>query len=724
MRSRYQVLRAVLGLVTLLWVGYLFTLQIFDPFKLDQQRKNRYTPHKEIIIPTRGSIYDASGNLLVSSISFYQIDIDRKAVKLWADEKTLELNEAYSQISKAISENSQVQSQEVMKRLTMNDKLSSIQITNKIREMELEKILKAFEEERLPGLSHSFSSMRRIYSRNILGARVLGSVKAVSEGYDEETGNRSLYKLSGICGIESSYDDLLAGDYGWREVVYDAKHRRMPYPNLHEKKARDGYNLHLTIDSSIQEVVEEALYEGLETYGAKNGGAIIMDPHTGRVLAMAGVSAEDKYIDPGLVRVKSNIPVSFMFEPGSTMKPLTLLVAMDKKLVHSNDYFPTGSMTVRGRTISDTHSYGMVRPVDVISKSSNVAIAMIGDRIGAKTLYEKFISLGYGQKTGSNLSGESSGMFAKLENWDGYTLHSVSFGQAISVTALQHCTAFCTVANGGKMVQPFVLDSVTDINGNLIQKHEPQVLRQVFGKAAADTVRSYMQAVVDYGTGRHIKMDYITIAGKTGTAQKAAEGGGGYAGGKYNSVFVGMFPVEAPKMVMIVFYDEPAPGYHYGSTSAAPTFKKIVENILFMPSSNILSFDHRLLESSKKMPKLLGEHVGSAESILNRLGFFYNIEGADSASVVVDQFPKPGVSIDPAHPITIKIGSKQGGKAESVVQGVMPDLTGMTLRKALQMAAKENIALRISGSGTVRRQSIQPGSKVTKNTVCILEATL
>ncbi len=724
MRSRYHLLKIILGLVTLLWVGYLFTLQVFDPFKLDQQRKNRYTPHKEIIIPTRGSIYDASGNLLVSSISFYQLDIDRRAVKLWADEKKLELNNAYSLISKVISDNSQVKNEDVMKRLTMNDKLNSIQITNKIREMELEKILKAFEADKLPGLNHNFSSMRRIYSRNILGARLLGSVRAVSDGYDEETGNRSLYKLSGICGIESTYDDLLAGDYGWREVVYDAKHRRMPYPNLHEKIARDGYNLHLTIDSSIQEVVEDALYEGLEKYGAKNGGAIIMDPHTGRILAMAGVSAEDRFIDPGLVRVKSNIPVSFMFEPGSTMKPLTMLVALDKKLVGPNELFPTGSMTVRGRTISDTHSYGMIRPVDIISKSSNVGIALIGDRIGSKTLYEKFISMGFGQKTGLNLSGESSGMFAKLENWDGYTLHSVSFGQAISVTALQHCTAFCAIANGGKMVQPMLLESVTDTKNNIVQKYEPQVLRQVSRQAAADTVRHYMQAVVDYGTGRHIKMDYITIGGKTGTAQKAAEGGRGYAGGKYNSVFVGMFPVEAPKMVMVVFYDEPAPGYHYGSTSAAPTFKKIVENILFMPSSNILAFDQRLLESSKRMPNLMGEHVSQAESILNRLGFFYNIEGADSASVVVDQFPKAGVSIDPAHPITIKIGGKEGVKAETVVQGVMPNLTGMTLRKALQMAAKENIALRISGSGTVRRQSIQPGSKVTKNTVCVLEATL
>lgn len=724
MRSRYRMLVAAFGLMTLLWVGYLFALQIFDPFKLDQQRLNRYTPYKEIIIPTRGSIYDANGNLMVSSISYYQIDIDRTAVKLWADKKKYEISKAYAIISKAIEDNCSLKSGEAMKRLTMNEKLTSIQITNSVREMELEKIVKAFETDKLPGLNHSFSSMRRIYSRNILAARLLGSVRAVSDGYDAESSNKSLYKLSGICGIESSYDKFLAGEYGWREVIYDANHNRMPYPNLHEKISSDGYNLHLTIDAGIQEVVEKALYEGLEKYSAKNAGAIIMDPHTGRILAMAGVSAEDRSIDPGLVRVKSNIPVSFMFEPGSTMKPLTMMVALDKHVVGPNDLFPSGSITIRGRTISDTHNYGMIRPVDIICKSSNVGIALIGDRIGAKTLYEKFIALGYGQKTGLELSGESSGMFAKLSNWDGYTLHSVSFGQAISVTALQHATAFCAVANGGKMVKPYLLESVTDNSGRMIEQFEPQVLQQVSSEAAADTVRYYMQTVVDRGTARHIKMDYITMGGKTGTAQKAAEGGGGYSGGKYNSVFVGMFPVEAPKMVMIVFYDEPAIGYHYGSTSAAPTFKQIVENILFMPNCNILAFDQRLMQSSKKMPNLLGKHISEAEGILNQYGFAYKIEGADSSSVVVDQFPKPNVSIDPGHPITIKIGRKPGETAETVVQGVMPDLTGLTLRKAMQVAAREKVALRINGSGLVRSQSIHPGSKVTKNTVCHLEASI
>jgi cell division protein FtsI/penicillin-binding protein 2 len=246
----------------------------------------------------------------------------------------------------------------------------------------------------------------------------------------------------------------LAGEYGWREVVYDANHERVPYPNLHEKQSQDGFNLKLTIDSKIQEIVEHALYEGAVKYSAKNVGAIAMDPNTGRILALAGVSPEDRNIDPGLVRVKSNIPLSFMFEPGSTMKPLTMLPALEHKLVRPNEKIACGVYQVGKRTIRDTHQYGALTPKEIIAKSSNVGVAKIAERIGKKRLYEKFISLGYGQKTGLGLYGESSGLFRKPDDWDGYTLHSLSFGQAISVTALQHVTAFSAVANGGKMMKP------------------------------------------------------------------------------------------------------------------------------------------------------------------------------------------------------------------------------------------------------------------------------
>lgn len=710
--------------VAVLWTVYLFSLQVFDPFNLSRDRRVRYTPHKEILIPTRGAVYDANGSLLVSSISHYQIDIDRTAVDLWARRRSISLEEGFQKIAAAIGGNSSIGKDEVLQRLRMGNRLNSIQITNRIRESELEKIIRCFETGQLPGLIHSFSSMRRIYSKDILAARLLGSVKAESDGFDPATMSKSLYKLKGICGVEATYDKMLAGEYGWREYVVDANQKRVPYPNLHQKKPVNGLSVRLTIDSSIQEIVENALYDGVIKYNAKNAGAVVMEPHTGRILALAGVAADDRTIDPGMVRVRPNIPLSFMFEPGSTQKPLTMLSVIENKAITPTELIPCGTYQVGRRTISDTHYYGPLNGMDIIAKSSNVGVARLAERVGSVKLYEKFISLGYGQKSGLNFYGESSGMFSKLDNWDSYTLHSVSFGQGMSVTAMQHAAAFSAVSNGGKFMKPMIVDAYLDENGRVVEQFEPTVLRQISGKAVADTIVTYMQAVVDRGTGKHIKMDYISLAGKTGTAQKNVEGTRGYSSGKYNSVWVGMFPAENPQMVIVVFYDEPAIGFHYGSTSAAPTFKKIVEDILFMPNCKILAFNERLMQSTLKMPDLKGKPLIQAEAILNRYGFLYKIEGADSSSIVVDQFPKANVSVDRNHPITIRIG-KSANKSHPVIdKDIMPDLSGLTLRKALQLASSQNVALSIQGSGIVRRQSIQPGSRILPRATCLVEATL
>ena len=678
----------------------------------------RYTPQKEILVPRRGSILDAKGNLLVSSISYYQIDIDRATVASWAKGKKIPYEKALDMCATMITTQTALSKEEVLKKLT------SIQISNKISEVELDRLIKDFQAKDMPGLIYSFASMKRIYSKDILAARVLGSVCEVSNGYDPATNSKSLYKLSGVCGIESTYDKFLSGNYGWKEVVLDANHQPVPYPNLHSKKPEDGMNLWLTIDSQIQEIVENALYEGIEQYGAKNGGAIVMDPNTGKILAMAGVSGEDKTEDPNLVRVKSNIAVSFMFEPGSTMKPLTILPAIEHKLIKPTEKIQCGRYQVGRRVISDTHQYGELTPREIITKSSNVGIAKIAERIGSTRLYENFIALGFGQKTALNMTGESSGMFAKLQNWDGYTLHSVAFGQAISTTALQLATAYSAIANGGKLMKPIIVESIRDDEGKIVEQYEPSVLRTVSTPAVTDTVKSYLQGVVDSGTARHIKMDYIQVGGKTGTAQKNIAGTRGYSEGKYSSVFVGMFPIEKPQMVVVVFYDEPAPGFHFGSTSSAPTFKKIVENILFMPDCQILPYNERLMQTTLTMPNLIGMHLFQAESSLNRYGFQYKVEGPDSASVVINQFPKPGVTVDPHYPITLKIGPNADKKAPMHETGTMPNLVGLTLREALKQASVQGLAVNIQGSGIVRSQSVLPGSRILKGSKCYLEATL
>ncbi len=727
MRSRYYLMLGLFGLVSLVWTAYLFSIQIFDPFKLSDVRRRRYTPQKEILIPKRGAILDANGDLLVSSISYYQIDIDRASVKRWAEGKELSLGQAYTQIAKVIGSASSVTKEKVLERLNKGNKLSSIQISNKIRESELDQIIKQFEAKELPGLIHSFSSMKRIYSKGKLAGRVLGAVSEKSNGFDSETSSKSLYQLAGVCGIEATYDNLLSGAYGWREVVLDANSERVPYPNFHQKKPRNGYNLKLTVDSDIQEIVEAALTEGVEKYSASNAGCVVMEPKTGRILAMAGISRNDKDDDPNIIRNQTNIPASFMFEPGSTMKPLTLLPALENKVVGFNETIVCGTQIMpNGRRIADTHIGGLkpLAPRDILAKSSNVGIAAIATRLGPTKLYEQFINYGFGQKSGLNLFGESSGLFQKLDVWDSYTIQSISFGQGISVTAIQLAAAYSAVANGGDYMKPYLIDSITDDAGKVVEQFEPKALRRIGSKTITDTIKVYLQGVVDRGTARHVRLDYIKIGGKTGTAEKNTEGTKGYVGGKYSSVFMAMFPIEDPQMVIVTFYDEPAPGYHYGSTSAAPTTKQIIENILFMPDCDILPFNERLRQSSLIMPSLAGKHLFEAERILNSHGFLYKIEGPDSASIVVDQFPKAGVSVDKNHPITVKIGKAINKPTADTALNVMPDLTGFTIRKAMQVAARHKTSLKVQGTGIVRKQSIQPGSKVLANSACVIEARI
>ena len=725
MRSRFYLLIVIFGAAALLWSAYLFGIQILDPFNFAHLRRVRYIPRKEILIPRRGGIYDAKGNLLVSSVSYYQLDIDRSAINTWADRNDISQKEAFARVATAISKCSSISKEAALKRLNLGSRNSSIQISNRISEAELDKLIQEFKDQKLPGMIHNFASMRRIYSKGTLAARLLGAVSEASNGYDPMTDSKSLYKLSGICGVEATYDKVLSGEYGWREIVLDANGNRVPYPDLHEKKPRNGNNLYLTIDTNIQEIVENVLYEGVEQYGAAHGGAVVMDPKTGRVLALAGVSNKDKDDDPNLVRTRSNIPASFMYEPGSTLKPISMLPALEHKLVKPNERIECGRYQIGRRVITDTHDYGPLTPRDIIAKSSNVGVAKLAERTGKTRLYEEYISLGFGQRSALNLFGESSGLFAKLENWDGYSLHSLSFGQSISVTSIQLAAAYSAIANGGKMMKPSIIDSYRDDDGELIESFEPSVLRQVSSKAACDTMLSYIQDVVDDGTATHIRMDYISVGGKTGTAEKNVEGTRGYSSGKYNAVFAGMFPMENPQMVVVVFYDEPSHYYRFGSMSAAPSFKKIVENILFMPDCQILPYNERLLQTSLKMPDLLNMSVENAERSLNRFGILYKIEGPDSASVVIDQFPKAGISVDKNHPITLKLGkSKDKPAEERLAKAIMPNLVGMTLRKAVKTASERGVPVKIVGSGVIRKQSLLPGSRITGTSVCILEASL
>ena len=722
MKPRLTIFIILNMLILIVWIGYLFSIQILDAHHLKSRIEIRKNPSKKIIIPFRGNIYDRNNNLLVSSVKYYQIDIDVNAIELYCRRNDRNKDQILQEISRIIAENSNLSEKEIYRKL-MKANTSSF-ISENISEVHLFRINEYFTENNIPGLISNFSKSKRTYPQDKLASTFLGVVEDSKDQDSEE----SIYKVTGVSGLESTYNDELRGKYGWQETIHDANNRRIPFLFLKERPAINGNSLVLTIDNHFQEILEESLTKGITDYKAKNAIGIIMHPQTGEIVAMAGINEKDKYKSRNELLVTSNKAVSFMFEPGSTLKPITALMALEKKI-----YTPSDKIDCRDyhleygkekRVIKDDHKYKFLSFKDIIAYSSNVGISKIVERIGNKELYERMIALGFGHKTGSNLSGEASGILRKVKDWQGFSLHSISFGQEISVTAIQLANAYCTLANGGKVMQPYIVKEVVDENGNIVEKTSPKILRQISDERSLDTLKVFLKSVVDYGTATGTRFDYLDVAGKTGTGEKAVYGEHGYTEEKYTAVFAGFFPVEKPEYVMVIVYDEPdySSYAYYASISAVPTFKNIITRILNLPDSKIMTTIKEQKKEFVFAPAVLGLSRDEAEKILIKKGISYEIFEKSPDGKVVNQFPKPNAAYDKNENLIVILDNQAVTEDVEVFDYAMPDLKGMTLRKALALANKKNIKLIVKGSGIVYKQSISPGTKTKFGEKCQIRA--
>ena len=358
---------------------------------------------------------------------------------------------------------------------------------------------------------------------------------------------------------------------------------------------------------------------------------------------------------------------------------------------------------------------------DIIALSSNVGISKIVEKIGSKPLYDSLIEFGFGQKTGSNLYGESTGIFRKLKDWQGYSLHSISFGQEISVTALQLARAYCAFANGGKILQPFILKEIRDDSGMIVQSFKPKVLRKISNERSLDTLKDFLKGVVEHGTAQSLKMSYLEIAGKTGTGEKAVDGV--YSEDKFTSIFAGFFPVDKPKYVMLILFDEADyESYHYyASLSAVPTFKNIVNKLINLPQTNIIVDVKEWNRNYTVMPDLYGKKRIEVSEILSRKNILFNIIEKDHFGLVIDQFPKPDVSFDQKEIVQIIIDVPKKNP-ETKIDYKMPDLVGLTLRNALSETNRKKIQLIVQGRGIIKSQSIPPGKNTNFGEKCLVIA--
>jgi len=386
---------------------------------------------------------------------------------------------------------------------------------------------------------------------------------------------------NGVEGIEFYYNDELKGAVTQYTVLRDAHGRGFEAENI-TGSSSSGKNLVLTIDSNIQYIAEKNLAETVTKFSAKSGMAVVMATGTGAVLALAhypllNPNALNEF-DQELWR---NRVITDPFEPGSTMKIFSAAAAIESGSCSPSSIFycENGAYRVGRHVVHDTHEYGWLSLQQIIKYSSNIGAIKFSTKTGSEHLFRTLHNFGFGTKTGIDCPGESAGSLTSFKKWTKIDAGTISFGQGISVSALQLIAATSAIANKGIFMTPYIVQAITDNNGRLIKSFAPSKGRRVISEKTARTLTRIMQTVTtEGGTGVNAAMEGYSVCGKTGTAQKIGKNGG-YENGKYVSSFVGFVPSEHPKVAILVVIDEPK-GQHYGGTVAAPAFKNIAQKTL------------------------------------------------------------------------------------------------------------------------------------------------
>jgi len=417
---------------------------------------------------------------------------------------------------------------------------------------------------RISGLSKQMYLKRR-YPMGALAGQVIGFVGA--DGY-------------GLEGAEAKYEAQLVGQAGRMRYARDASDRPVWLAGEYQS-AQPGRAVRLSLDAAIQSIAEQQLAEVCQKYEAGSAQLIVMDPATGEILAMANYPSFDPgAIDGSSVDHRRNRCVTDVFEPGSTFKPFVWIAATQAGLADTAEIIDCHEgfyRSPKGRVLRDAHGYGDLTWAEVLIRSSNIGMSIVGQRMGERRLHDAVVAFGFGRKTGSGLPGEVPGVVRPVDKWTHYSVTSVPMGHEIGVTALQMVTALAAIANDGLAVTPRILalDHRTDP-----AMAEP-IYERVLPPSACQLARQVMRRVVTEGTGSRANSDRYAVFGKTGTAQVADRKNGGYLEGAYMSAFIGGAPVDRPRIVVGCFVHKPNPkkGY-YGGTVAAPVVKQVIEQTL------------------------------------------------------------------------------------------------------------------------------------------------
>jgi cell division protein FtsI (penicillin-binding protein 3) len=632
-RIRIRIMAGVFVSIFVLIAARAFYLQVVKKeslVKLAEKQHQRIVP----LTPVRGAIFDSNNAPLAVSIEMDSCFAEPRNVE--------DIPDAAVKLAPLLS----MSADQVEKKLSGSKNFVWLQ-----RRMPPDQVA-AIKALKLEGIGFVKES-KRFYPNSEIGAHVVGFT-----GVDPE----------GLEGIELKYDSTILGSTGYLVTERDALGREVYSKGTVVKNSAKGRNITLTLDKNIQYIAEKELTKAVEGNGAKAGIALVMEPATGRVLAMASYpnfnpNTYYKY-PPQALRNRS---IADSFEPGSTFKVFLAATALEQKAIRQGDGFncENGSYSIGGRTIHDTHKYGYLSIAQILKYSSNIGAAKIGARLGSDKLYAGLTGFGFGEKTGIDLPGESSGTLRNKNQWFGVDLATISFGQGVTATPLQIVTAVSAVANGGLLMKPYLVEKISDDNGNILRATAPEVRRRVISEETARTVAHMLEGVVvEGGTGVNAAVDGYRSAGKTGTAQKVDPLTRGYSADKRTASYVGFVPLEKPRLTILVVVDEPKTS-PYGGIVAAPAFSAIAQQALCYLK---VPPDHAL----KKKPE----------------------------QVEVKSIP-PSETVDAV---------ADGGIVAGTPGTVMPNFRGLSMRQALKIMEKHGLNVKLQGSGRAVEQNPRPGS--------------
>lgn len=635
----------------------------------------------------RGIIYDTNGSLLATNLTIYKIALDPQLLNN-RNEQSLLISQT---IARHTGRTVQYYSNRILNapnrsRYIVLERSAPVQVFEDLNELNIRGLI--LEEQ-----------FRRNYNFGTLASHLLGFVN---------------HDMNGMAGLEQRYNEILKGEDGKQQVRKDRLNNIFAYVGAPRKLPIQGYSLYTTIDSQIQAIAEEELESGLKRHLAKKGTIIVMDPKTGAIKAMANYPTFNPN-SPATIENENrrNFAVSDIVEPGSTFKLTTALAAVDQNLVSFDELFVTpenGQIQIHGQTMRDHDPLGTLNFNQVIAKSSNIATSEIAQRIKPDTYYQYARNLGFGSPTQIDLPGELQGRLQRPYEWSRVTLPWMSIGYEVQATSLQITQAYAAIANNGYLMKPYVVESIRDEYGNIIESIKPKRVRRVADQETIEKIIPLFESVVsDSGTAGWASIDGLRIAGKTGTAQKFIDG---RYRTQYRASFVGFFPVEDPKYVIYVLLDEPRTSI-YGGFTAGSIFKEVANRVSGLgntiPRSTLNG--HIADQNNVVAPKLDGFDAATAEMILKNQRIPYRTSGM--GNFISEQTPTAGIEFARNTILEVRLSNSA---TDTIPDGYarIPDLRDTSMRHATYLLLSRGLHIESVGSGTIYTQFPRAGDLMQK----------